>query len=247
AEHVGGHERAVDGEDHAELVRRGAEPSDDAGERSPDLASVVENRKRKVEAVPLLAHREALVAHLAEELPADLGERPSSEPRKRFRHAEARARAADEEDAGQAAGSRRHGSEYTFRPPPRTKPHSVTPRSCASSTARLDGAPTATSIGQPATAAFCTSSNESRPLTQRREWPSGSRPRPNAQPTTLSIALCRPTSSRMQSSSPASSKSPVAWRPPVEAKAGCDARRRSGSSATSAAATRSELSIRGAS
>ena len=40
------------------------------------------------------------------------------------------------------------------------------PRSAASETARLDGAPTATSTGQPATAAFCTSSNERRPLTQ---------------------------------------------------------------------------------
>ena len=38
------------------------------------------------------------------------------------------------------------------------------------------GAPTPTRIGQPATAAFCTSSNESRPLTQRIDRQSGSRP-----------------------------------------------------------------------
>ena len=41
------------------------------------------------------------------------------------------------------------------------------PRSAASSTASDDGAPTATRSGHPATAAFWTSSNESRPLTQR--------------------------------------------------------------------------------
>ena len=39
-------------------------------------------------------------------------------------------------------------------------------RSAASSTASEVGAPTPTRIGAPATAAFCTSSNESRPLTQ---------------------------------------------------------------------------------
>ena len=50
------------------------------------------------------------------------------------------------------------------------------PRSSASSTASDDGPPTATSTGQPATAAFCTSSNESRPLTQRSELASGNRP-----------------------------------------------------------------------
>ena len=61
-----------------------------------------------------------------------------------------------------------------WREPPRTKPQSVMPRSAASSTARLDGAPTATRTGQPATAAFWTSSNESRPLTQRTCSASGS-------------------------------------------------------------------------
>ena len=50
------------------------------------------------------------------------------------------------------------------------------PRSAARETASDDGAPTAASTGHPATAAFCTSSNESRPLTQRIEFASGSRP-----------------------------------------------------------------------
>ena len=39
-----------------------------------------------------------------------------------------------------------------------------------------DGAPTATTIGQPATAAFWTSSNERRPLTQSTQRASGSEP-----------------------------------------------------------------------
>src|SRR5262249_34635704 len=144
---------------------------------------------------------------------------------------ETRARAADEEDPRQ--DSSRHVSVYTFAAPPRTKPQSVIPRSVASSTARLDGAPTATRIGQPATAAFCTSSQESLPLTQTTRSASGSSPSPNAQPTTLSNALCLPTSSRTQSVSPADEKRPVAWSPPVSANAACASRSRSGREATS--------------
>ncbi len=60
--------------------------------------------------------------------------------------------------------------------PSRTKPQRVIPRSRASSTASVEGAPTATRIGVPATAAFCTSSKERRPLTQTSLSASGSRP-----------------------------------------------------------------------
>ena len=59
------------------------------------------------------------------------------------------------------------------------------------------GAPTPTRIGAPATAAFWTSSKDSRPLTHRTRSPSGSRPSSSARPTTLSMALWRPTSSRV--------------------------------------------------
>ena len=45
---------------------------------------------------------------------------------------------------------------------------------------------------------------------------------------TLSIALCRPTSSRRQSSSPSAVKRPVACRPPVASNAACASRSRSG-------------------
>ena len=59
-------------------------------------------------------------------------------------------------------------------------------------------------IGQPATDAFCTSSNESRPLTQRMRSASGRRAlRGTPSPRALSSALCRPTSSRAQRSSAA--------------------------------------------
>ena len=44
---------------------------------------------------------------------------------------------------------------------------------------------------------------------------------PKAQPMTLSMALCRPTSSRTHRTSPSSVKRPVAWRPPVRSKVGC--------------------------
>ena len=83
-------------------------------------------------------------------------------------------------------------------------------------------------IGQPATAAFWTSSNESLPLTHTISSASGRRPFANAQPTTLSRALWRPTSSRRQRSSPAGSHRPVACSPPVASNAGCASRRRSG-------------------
>ncbi len=142
--------------------------------------------------------------------------------------------------------SMRSGFEYTLTRSLETKPQSVIPCVWASSTARLDGAPTPASTGQPASAAFCTSSNESRPLTQITELRSGRRPWPKAQPTTLSKALWRPTSSRTQRSVPAASNRPVACRPPVSAKVGCAARSRSGSAPRSVQLTRSSDSTRGA-
>ena len=59
------------------------------------------------------------------------------------------------------------------------------PRSAASETASEVGAPTPTRIGAPATAAFWTSSNDSRPLTHST-WPcSGRRPSSSARPIDL--------------------------------------------------------------
>ena len=61
--------------------------------------------------------------------------------------------------------SMRSGRLYTLKRPSRRKPTTVWPNCSAAATARLDGADTAHSTGIPATAAFCTSSNDSRPDT----------------------------------------------------------------------------------
>ena len=187
---------AVDRQHDAHVVRCRAQPGDDPGDRRTHRRCRRHERKRQAKLVRELADGDPLVARLAE--------RPATRARRASRRRSGRApsasrsaaRPADEQDARSAAT--RHGSEYTFRRPPRTKPQSVTRRSRASSTARLDGAPTATTIGQPATAAFCTSSNESRPLTQSTRRRAAAAVRRTPSRSTLSIALWRPTSSRTQ-------------------------------------------------
>src|SRR5262249_26879676 len=149
--------------------------------------------ERQVESIRSLADGNDVVAHLAEQPPSPLGHRLATEGRECLGRAEPLRRASDEEDACRRYPIR-HGPEETLTRPCRTQPQSVTPRSVASSIASDDGAPTAARIGHPATAAFCTSSNESRPLTHSTLAASGRRPSPNAQPTTLSMALWRPTS-----------------------------------------------------
>ena len=111
---------------------------------------------------------------------------------------------------------------------PRRNPTSVTPVSCASATASDDGADTAASTGTPAITAFCTSSNDARPETISTQPRAGTRSCCSAQPSTLSTALCRPTSSRTTSGVPAAVKSPAACRPPVESKTRCAERSASG-------------------
>ena len=105
---------------------------------------------------------------------------------------------------------------------------SVTPSRSAASIARSDGAETAAMIGTPATAAFWTISKLTRPLTMTiRSW-SGICFARTCDPTSLSSALCRPTSSRSARSSPFGVNSPDAWRPPVSSNAFWAARSRSG-------------------
>ncbi len=113
------------------------------------------------------------------------------------------------------------------------------PLSAARSTASEDGAETAASIGIPAITAFCTSSKDARPLTIRTVPRSGSSPERRACPTTLSTALCRPTSSRRHSSSPSAEKSPAACSPPVLSKTRWAARSRSGRAVSTSAPIRS--------
>ena len=106
----------------------------------------------------------------------------------------------------------------------------------------MEGAEAADSTGMPAIHAFCTSSNDVRPLTCSSVPASGSRPSASAQPTTLSTALCRPTSSRTQSTSPAAVNSPAACSPPVRSKTAWASRNRSGSAASRGAGTRTASS-----
>ena len=73
---------------------------------------------------------------------------------------------------------------------------SVNPRRRAASSARVEGADTAQKTGIPATAAFCTSSKLARPDTTAMLPDAGTRPSRSSCPTSLSIALWRPTSSR---------------------------------------------------
>ena len=101
-----------------------------------------------------------------------------------------------------ASRSMRSAWVYTLKRVPRRKPTTVWPKRSAAATARLDGADTAHSTATPATAAFCTSSNDSRPETSTIWSLSGSAPSSSAWPISLSSALCRPTSSRGDAARP---------------------------------------------
>ena len=101
-----------------------------------------------------------------------------------------------------ASMSMRSGCVYTLKCSSRRNPTTVWPKRSAAATARLDGADTAHNTGIPATAAFWTSSNDSRPDTSSTSFASGSDRSSTAAPTSLSSALCRPTSSRTATRSP---------------------------------------------
>src|SRR5690242_1074704 len=113
-------------------------------------------------------------------------------------------------------GSRRRSRPaYTLQRRPRRNPTSVTPKSSATATASDDGADTDATTGIPAATAFCTISYPHRPLTMSTVPDSGSRSPSTPQPTSLSTALCRPTSSRVATSDPSAVNSPAACSPPV--------------------------------
>ena len=117
--------------------------------------------------------------------------------------------------------------------------------SCASCAASVDGAPTAASIGMPASRAFCTSSNDARPDTCSTCCARGSLPSRSAHPITLSTALCLPTSSRTHTAVPSGANRPAACTPPVASKTCCASRSVSGSWATTAASTSGSAASRG--
>lgn len=99
----------VDREHDAGVAAGGTQSRDDARDRRAYRGPVVDDRKRKCEAVPPLSHRDPLVADLTEQAPGPLGERLASEARESLGRAEAAARPADQEDAAQSRT--RHDSE----------------------------------------------------------------------------------------------------------------------------------------
>ena len=106
-QHLRRDQRNVDRQDDGDAVRGRAQPGDDPGERSAHVAPVVEHRERQLERVGGLADGEPLVA-APPSTRQRARERLSAELRQRLRRAEARARAADEQHAGQPVI--RHGS-----------------------------------------------------------------------------------------------------------------------------------------
>ena len=114
---------------------------------------------------------------------------------------------------------------------------SVSPKRRAASTARLDGAETAQTIGMPAVAAFWMISKLARPETRSTLLGSGRCPASSSEPISLSSALCRPTSSRRPISFPLVSNSAAACRPPVWSNRRCAFRSSGGSPVIVAAST----------
>ena len=114
----------------------------------------------------------------------------------------------------------RWGWVYMLKPPGLTKPATVRPSSSARSTASDEAADTPASRLSPATAAFCTSSKETRPDTAIVISSKGQECIDNT-PTSLSMALWRPMSSRIATNSPSPAKAAAAWSPPLSLKPDC--------------------------
>ena len=108
AQEPGRDEGHVDREYDRTLGSRGTQTGHDPGKGCADLGVVVDELERQLERICPFTDREPLVAGLAEQAPGALGQRLAVERRKRLRRAEARACAANEQDARQAR--RRHVS-----------------------------------------------------------------------------------------------------------------------------------------
>ena len=125
-------------------------------------------------------------------------------------------------------------------------PASSSPCSRARSTARLTAPTRRRCPAAPAATAFCTISNDTRPLTTSSRSRAGSRPSSSARPTTLSTALCRPTSSRTGPSVPSASARAAACTPPVRSKARWCARIASGKPASTSRGMVQPVGVRAA-
>ena len=100
-EHLGRHERAVDRQHEADVVRGRPQSRDQPVHRRSLLDPVLQNRKRQLERVPPLPDSKHLVADLAQETPRALGECLPAKARQRLGRPEAFGGAADQEDAAE--------------------------------------------------------------------------------------------------------------------------------------------------
>ncbi len=103
SEQVCRHERHIDREHEADVVRGGVQSSDHTVSRCSLDRPVVEHGKRQHE-LALLPHRENLVAGLVQDPPAALGKRLPPKVRECLRRAEALGRTAHEENPGGGRG-----------------------------------------------------------------------------------------------------------------------------------------------
>ncbi len=102
---LGRHTRTVDGQEHRDVVRSGPQACDHTGDRRPHVRSIVEHVERQL---TRLADHQHLVTCAREHATPPVVERLAFQFDQRLRRAEAPARTADEQDAGQR--STRHGS-----------------------------------------------------------------------------------------------------------------------------------------
>ena len=209
------HERAVDREDDARLVRGRAQAGDHAVDGSTARDAVVDDLERQAQRVGRLPDRDHLVAGLRQEAPGPFGERLAAEAAPapwEIRTARTRRRRAARPSGPDAPRLR----VDVRRCRPRVKPQSV----IAAVGGELDGERRRRADRHDDRAAGdrgLLHELEREPAADAEHGSdSGSSPSRNAQPITLSIALWRPTSSRRQRSSPSAVKRPVACSPPVD-------------------------------
>ncbi len=160
-------ERGVARGHEDELASCSTEPPAEAFDRAPIPRSVGDHTDAGhcgIETRDILRRRgdEDLIAERTEDVAHATNHGLSIEEGERLPRAEPEGRASRKHepaprhplDLASTTGTIRPSSAYTLNPCPRANPTRVMPYSSARSTARLDGAPTATTNGMRATAAF---------------------------------------------------------------------------------------------
>ena len=238
------HPRAVDGDEHRDLVRRGSEPGDDAGDRSAHVGAVVDHVERQL---ARRACRRRAPRRTPRRASAGRGRRTS------------RRRSARAPSATRTSCSRRRRGG---RPSAADAPWlGVDVHPAAADEAAERDAAIAGELDRErrrrADRDEDRAPGDGRLLHELEREPAADAQHGvgERQPSLAERPADRPCPSRCggrrpragTAASPRASNRPVAWMPPVASNAGCASRRRSGSAAMSAAATRRSLSTRGAS